>query len=168
MMRKRELEGLLNALIPHAERMLVEFGEFFPFAGVILQDGGLQTVANPEPDPNDSTEAWRQKLLAQLRKGATTGRYRAVGLVLNVEVDVPGAGATRALRVALEHESGVGYDVCIPYLREADGAVELGTAMAAQSGCQVFAYCVEPEPLPLEGEALKGAETERAQSRQQA
>lgn len=167
-MRKRELEGLLNALIPHAERMLVEFGEFFPFAGVILEDGGLQSVANPAPDPSDSTQAWRQKLLAQLREGAMTGRYRAVGLVLNVEVDVPGAGPTRALRVALEHESGVGYDVCIPYLLEASGTVELGTAMAAQSGCQVFAYCVEPEPMPLEGGSQKGAETEPAQSRQQA
>lgn len=71
------------------------------------------------------------------------GRFRACGLVLNVEVDLPGQEETsRAIRVALEHESGVGYEVFIPYWFEGDRVV-YGEALAGVGRCQVFRECLE-------------------------
>ncbi len=147
-MRKVDLEGLLNALVPHAEKQLAEYGDFFPYAGVMRQDGNLESVMPEMREGAFNLDAWRDALVDRLRQGARAGRYRATGLVLNVEMDVPGSDRVRAIRVALEHETGVGYDVYIPYWFEGPG-VSYGSAMAAEGSCQVFAYCAEPEPVPL-------------------
>lgn len=142
MMRKRELERLLSALVPHAERMLSDFGDFFPYAGVLRKDGALQGLV-PPPGLPETLEGWRDSLIGLLRTGALSGEFRATGLVLNVEVDVPGTEESRrAIRVALEHDSGVGYDVYIPYGLEGK-RVTLGEPMAAAGRCEVFLECYE-------------------------
>ena len=147
-MRKVELEGLLNALVPHAERQLAEYGDFYPFAGVMRTDGALESVA-PDPEAvTSSLDQWQEDLLEKLRAGASAGFFRATGLVLNVEVDVPGSERARAIRVALEHETGVSYDVFIPYWFES-GELGMGSAMTAEGACEVFNFCVEPEAVPL-------------------
>lgn len=141
-MRKAELEGLLNALMPHAERMLDQYGEFFPFAGALRRDGVREGVS-PTAEGSPSLEGLREGLLASLRAGVSEGRYRATGLVLNVEIDVPGQeGPSRAVRVSLEHESGVGYDVFVPYWFEG-GQLAFGEAMAEVGRCEVFRECIE-------------------------
>ena len=147
-MRKVDLEGLLNALVPHAESQLSEYGDFFPYAGVLRQDGRVESVAAELPEGAFSLDAWREGLVDRLRAGAAAGTYRATGLVLNVEVDVPGSDRVRAIRVSLEHETGIGYDVLIPYWFEGS-EVSYGTAMAAEGRCEVYNYCVEPEAVPL-------------------
>jgi hypothetical protein len=39
---KKECEKLLNALLPLAERMLKEYGEFYPYGGYMKPSGEIR------------------------------------------------------------------------------------------------------------------------------
>ncbi|MHB1413270.1 MAG: hypothetical protein ACYCXE_07980, partial [Thermoleophilia bacterium] len=43
---EHELEQLLNAVIPLAQRMLARHGQFYPFAAAVKQDGKLTFIPN--------------------------------------------------------------------------------------------------------------------------
>jgi hypothetical protein len=47
---KRESEMLMNALLPLAEKMLKEYGEFYPYAGCMKLDGSIVDIGATDPD----------------------------------------------------------------------------------------------------------------------
>ena len=46
-----EIQELLSFLLPHAERMLSEQGEFYPYAVALDTDGGMAAVAAEGREP---------------------------------------------------------------------------------------------------------------------
>ena len=46
---KQDSETLTNAILPLAERMLTEHGEFYPFGGYMKPDGAIVHVGAPIP-----------------------------------------------------------------------------------------------------------------------
>jgi hypothetical protein len=133
-----EIQELLNFLLPHAERMLSEHGEFYPYAAALDADGELSAVAadieTDDPDVGDVLVA----LHRGLRHQAAEGSIRASGIAADVTLTDPDSGETTdAVQLELDHADGDPVDIYVPYESEADG-IKFGELVAAEGRQPVF------------------------------
>jgi hypothetical protein len=133
-----EIQELLGALLPHAERMLSEHGEFYPYAMTLDSRGAIEPLApaieSDDPDVGDVLVA----LHSDLREQASEGSIRASGIAADVTLTDPDSGETTdAVQVELDHADGDAVDIYVPYETEGD-AVKFGELVAAQGREPVF------------------------------
>jgi hypothetical protein len=133
-----EIQELLNFLLPHAERMLNEHGEFYPYAAALDSGGSIEPVGpaveTDDPDVSDILVA----LHADLREQAAEGAIRASGIAADVTLTDPDSGETTdAVQLELDHAEGDALDVYVPYEREGSG-VKFGELVAAEGREPVF------------------------------
>jgi hypothetical protein len=133
-----EIQELVNFLLPHAERMLNEHGEFYPYAAAVDSAGSIEPVGpaveSDDPDVGDILVA----LHADLREQAAEGAIRASGIAADVTLTDPDSGETTdAVQIELDHAEGDALDVYVPYEREGEG-VKFGELVAAQGREPVF------------------------------
>lgn len=133
-----EAEELVNAVLPHAEGMLIEHGEFFPFGGAMTLDGDIAELAVGEEHRDSPIEAIVDALKEKLRSGADTNAYRATALVFPIQAELPGSsGDCDAVAIALDHQANFSVVLMIPYVLK-DGGVEFGEAVAQQGEQEIF------------------------------
>lgn len=113
---KSDLETMLDLLIPFAQPMLAQHGEFYPFAGVMDIHGKTRVVTGI---------ATESELMITLKKNAEQGEYRAVALCKNVRVTTS-SGVTDAIQVVLEHKNGQHLHAFLPYQMAEDKIVTYG------------------------------------------
>jgi hypothetical protein len=133
-----EIQELLNFLLPQAERMLGEQGEFYPYAAAVETDGSIEpvapAVATDNPDVGDILIA----LHNDLREQAAEGSIRASGIAADVSLTDPDSGETTdAVQIELDHAAGDAVDIYVPYER-AGPEVRFGELVAAQGREPVF------------------------------
>jgi hypothetical protein len=134
-----EIQELLNFLLPHAEQMLNEHGEFYPYAAALDSDGQLNAV-DAEVDDDDSPDVGDVLLALHegLREQAAEGAIRATGIAADVTLTDPDSGETTdAVQVELDHANADAVDVFVPYETEADG-IKFGELVAADGREPVF------------------------------
>lgn len=104
---------LLDHALREAERLLSRFGEFYPFGKAIELEGTPETVVASPEDGGDypTPESVRETLIAAL--GEHRASYRAAAITANVTA----ADGSDAVRVELEHESGVARAALFTYRR---------------------------------------------------
>lgn len=135
---KADTEALMNAVLPFAERMLTQHGEFFPFGGAMKPDGEIVNVAGYDgrerPTSNDLIE-----LLGEgFRKDAKNGRYKATAIAYDVRVTLPNTTTSSdAIAVALDHRDNYSVLVLFPYTLTA-GLLQLGEPFAEKGARNVF------------------------------
>jgi hypothetical protein len=134
-----EIQELLNFLLPQAERMLGEQGEFYPYAAAVESDGSIEPVApgvdNGDPDVGDILVA----LHKDLRDQAAEGAIRASGIAADVTLTDPDSGETTdAVQLELDHADADAVDIYVPYVSSSDG-VTFGELVAAEGREPVFA-----------------------------
>ena len=133
-----EAEELVNAVLPHAEGMLIAHGEIFPFGGAVTLDGEITQLAVDEEHRDSSAEDVVEVLKGKLRNGADTNTYRATALVFPIQAQLPGSDdETEAVAIALDHQANYSVVLIIPYALS-DGAVEFGEAVAQQGEDDMF------------------------------
>ena len=88
-MSREDLEIVLNALVPLAQRELKEHGSFPPMAAA-LDDKGELEVQIPGPGEGGETDELLALLVDSLRKGLAADGYRTVGWCVEVEAERPG------------------------------------------------------------------------------
>jgi hypothetical protein len=105
-----DLDGLLNAVMPFAERMLSEHGAFYPFGAAVGTDDEMRFLV-ADPDLGEHPEA--ADVITSLWEGVRVGRseLRAVALAGDVRV-----GDADAVRVDLEHADGIVIAALFPYV----------------------------------------------------
>ncbi len=114
---KQESEKLTNAVLPLAEKMLRQYGEFYPYGGYMKLDGTIVDVGAGDPD----TEHPKSKdliyaLRSSFREMANTNQCRAVAIVFNVAVSLPESDRkSDAVQVCVEHPDGYSAEVFFPY-----------------------------------------------------
>jgi len=122
---KSQTEHLLQALLPFAEQMLSEHGEFFPFAGALLPSGNIAPVTANDGREYPPSEDVIALLRVSLRERAETESFVASILVYDVRITPPEAtGPTDAIAVELEHRSGYVAKLFFPY-KLTDGNLKL-------------------------------------------
>ena len=134
-----EIQELLNFLLPQAERMLGEQGEFYPYAAAVESDGSIEPVApavdNGNPDVGDILLA----LHNDLREQAAEGSIRASGIAADVTLTDPDSGETTdAVQLELDHADADAVDIYVPYTSSSEG-VQFGELVAAEGREPVFA-----------------------------
>jgi hypothetical protein len=133
-----EAEELVNAVLPHAEGMLVAHGEFFPFGGALTLDGELAELSVGEEHRDSPVDLIIEELKSRLRGGAGSNTYRATALVFPIDAQLPDSSdETSAVAIELDHQSNFSVVLIIPYVLS-DGGVEFGEAIAQQGANTIF------------------------------
>jgi hypothetical protein len=135
---KDESKLLVDELLPFAQKLLSEHGEFFPFGATINVDGviGLAGAATGDDHPPSS------ELISILRgafaKKAKAGEVRAVAIAYDVLVQHPNASEkTDAVAIDIEHRDSYCVTVFFPYsLRGTE--VTFGETFTIQGACHAF------------------------------
>ena len=141
---KLETEQLMNSSLALAKDLLLQDGEFKPFASAITAHKELQHVAGVSKGERSSGEIV-ELLERSLREEADERAYEAIAIVSDVRFEVDGETEPRAaVQVTLEHRGGYCVDVIAPY-RRTDENLEYDALMAASRSGRVFAEC---RPLP--------------------
>lgn len=117
MIAKRESEALASALLPFAEKMLTQYGEFFPYGGYMKLDGEIVLAGAKDPDidrPNSNDLV--NSLRDSFKEIAPIKRYKAVAIVFNVAVRLPGSNRnSNAIQICADHIDGYSVEVFFPY-----------------------------------------------------
>ena len=135
-----ELDALFNTLLPFAQTMLREHGEFYPFGAIMTSSGEIRHVgAKMEDDDHPLSQPLIDLLTETFKNQAKKGELRAAGICYDV-VTVPlGKDQKRdAVCCCLEHYSGETVDVFVPYVKVADGEIQYGETFAAKRTGQFF------------------------------
>jgi hypothetical protein len=112
-----DLDGLLDAVLPFAEKMLGKRGGFLPYAAKVSLDGRIELVA-----AYDGTERPQSADLLDLLYSGTRAKAeaaRAAAFVSDVRLDGP--APNDGIRVELEHREGVALTVVLPYRLTGNG-----------------------------------------------
>lgn len=129
-----DLDGLVNVVLPFAQKMLQEQGEFFPF-GATVSDAGEVAMLAGKPDNSDRPSS--VSVIEIMVDGARSKRegLRAVAVCADVRLN-----GSDAIRVGLEHRDGQALAVYLPYKKKRFGrGVEIGSMQAGPSEPQVWA-----------------------------
>jgi hypothetical protein len=134
---QEDLDQLLNALLPFAQQMLGQHGEFFPFGATIRADGEVRVAAadagETRPDPEDVLAAVEDSLRADAEAGTIT----AAGTAANVVVDL-GDGPGDAIVVDLDHADGESVRVFLPYSEGESGGYVYGDLVGGRGDRRFF------------------------------
>lgn len=136
---KDDCEALMSAVLPTAERMLLEhrvfraFGSTLSAEGRITQVGGWVHAAEP-----GSTELVAE-LEASFRDGAARGELRATALLEPAVVAPPGGVELGdAIAIRLDHAEDYSIVVTFPYRFSAAGELVIDEPFAAQGARGIF------------------------------
>lgn len=116
MMPKEECEELLNLLLSFAENQLKKPGKFYPFGGVMLNNGDITATAFYDTDNEfpDSTDIIRI-LTGTHKEKAEKGEIKASGICWDAKVSLENGVQTDAMVISLEHRENYSVIVGQPY-----------------------------------------------------
>ena len=135
-----EIQELLNFLLPYAERMLTQHGEFYPYAAALGSDGELNALGTDVDDDSADVGEVLVALHEGLRERAAEGEIRASGIAADVTLTDPDSGETTdAVQVELDHADADAVDIFVPYETEGEG-IKFGELVAAEGRTPVFAH----------------------------
>ena len=149
-----EIQELLNFLLPYAERMLNQHGEFYPYAAALGSDGELNAVGTDLDDDSPDVGEVLLALHQGLREQAAEGAIRASGIAADVTLTDPDSGETTdAVQLELDHADADAVDIYVPYVSSGEG-VTFGELVAAAGREPVFSAAdgsVAPSNDGIEG-----------------
>ncbi len=122
----------MNAVLPLAEKLLTEHGEFFPYGGAMTPDGEIVSVAVYDGNENPPSSEVIDSLHKAFHTAAQNNEYKATALVYDVRVRLSNGEPSDALAIELDHESGYSVIVLIPYILS-NGQLQYGE-ISAQAG----------------------------------
>jgi hypothetical protein len=136
---KQESEVLMNAVIPVAERMLKEHGEFYPYGGCMRLDGSITHIGTSDSDTDHPRSSDLLFVLKNsFKEMASRRECKAVAVVLAVSVALPNAAEkSDAIQLNIEHADGYSVEVFFPY-RLVDGELIYGATLVQQGTHEVF------------------------------
>ena len=106
---QEDLDGLLNLVLPLAQKLLGQHGQFYPFGASVSTDGEASLTAS---DAGLGEHPQPERVLAGVYDGAraTAGENRAAAFVSDVLIN-----GSDAVQVELEHRDGIALVVLVPY-----------------------------------------------------
>lgn len=135
---KDDVEALMAALMPFAERMLTERGEFYPFAGGMKPNGEIVNVAGYDGREKPPSQDIINILKANLRADASVGTYKATAILYDVRITLPESQqVSDAIAVALDHRNDYSKTVLFPYTLER-GKVNLAAPFSERGAYSIF------------------------------
>jgi len=113
---KAESQQLMDSVLPLAEQLLSQHGEFFPYGGAMTPSGEIVNVAAYDGDEHPPSSEVISMLQSAFKSAAKSGEYKATALVYDVRVPLPETGEkSDAIAIALDHAAGYSIVVFLPY-----------------------------------------------------
>jgi len=135
---KEESQILMDAVLPLAEKLLAENGEFFPYGGAMLTNDEIISVAAYDGDDHPPSEDLISMLQQAFKAAAKKNEYKATALVYDVRVLLPESEVkSDAIAIALDHDTGYSVVVFIPY-SISNKTLEFGSIFAQAGDNDVF------------------------------
>lgn len=137
-MPKDDCAKLMNAMLPFAEEMLKERGEFYPYGGALDPSGKVVAVGVSEGSEKPQSAEVINDLKKSLTEGALTGKYTATAIIYDVRIAIPSSGEqSDAIAIRLDHRSNYSVKVFLPY-HFAGTELSLGTPFAEKGEANIF------------------------------
>jgi hypothetical protein len=134
-----DLNQLLDSLLPLAERMLAEHGEFPPFGRTMNQAGEVVALGGYDGKEHPSSQNVIEIMSQTLRQRARSGQLRAVGICYDGRTTPPGrTEKCDAVCASVEHQSGEAVNLILPYERTSKGEVQFGQKFSTPRVPQFF------------------------------
>jgi hypothetical protein len=138
-MPKEELEKLMDDILPLAQKMLKDYGEFFPYGGSMTKDGKVQQVGSSDGTEHPPSQKLIELMIESFRADAKAGRIKATAIVMDVRITLPDTDQTSdAILVRLEHIDGLSLNVFFPYSIKGKGEVVYGKTFAQKGEARIF------------------------------
>lgn len=135
---KTECEALLSAVMPFAEQMLRDYGEFAPFGSAMTPTGEVKLVAGHDQREQVLSAEVIEQLKQSFKQGACSGEYKATALTSNMKINLPSSGQKAdAIEVLLNHRDNYSVVVFFPYELK-DGALSFGETFAQNGAADIF------------------------------
>ena len=117
MSAKQESERLINTVLPLAEKMLKQHGEFYPYGGYMKPDGTIVDVGAEDSDTDHpKSKDLIYVLRSSFREMAGTNQCKVVAIVFDVAVNLPESNRkSDAIQVCVDHADGYSAEVFFPY-----------------------------------------------------
>ncbi len=137
---RQDMDTLLNVLVPFAQKMIKEKGDFFPFGASMHINGKIS------PDgAYDNNLGQSQNLIDILKKSYQTQKQedtlRASGICFDCKVNDPRENSKKkvdAIAVTFEHIKGIALIYYLPNNKGLFGKVKYGTAFACPTQKTIF------------------------------
>ena len=136
---KQEAEILMNELLPVAQKMLLNYGEFFPYGGYMKPDGeivhvGAKDTATDRPKSKDLIAI----LQNSLREIVRNRQCKVVAIAYDVIVTLPKSNRrSNAIQVCVDHAKNYSAEIFFPY-QISNGEVVVGDAFAQEGSYSLF------------------------------
>jgi hypothetical protein len=136
---KEESERLMNAMLPLAEKMLREYGEFYPYGGYMKADGEIVDMGATDPDTcRPKSKDLIYVLRSSFQEMARANQCKAIAIVVDVAVNLPDSDQkSDAIQVCLEHMGGYSVEVFFPY-QIVNKEITYGETFAQQRRREIF------------------------------
>jgi len=138
---KGDLGALARPLFEKSEMLLRERGDFLPHAAVLTSEGRVSLLGAMCNTKDGFANSWHILPLVHdgLRSMAAERDIAAVGVAERVDA-IPGAGATRAVKVLLEHQRGLAIAFFMPILRDEQDRLAFGRVITLFTESEVNAW----------------------------
>ena len=133
---KQQIEGLMNELVPFAEKMLAEHRGFHPFGGYLDRSGKVVHVGVKPTSGNATASDRVEMLVGDFRKKVARGLVMACAIVTDVAFPLEDGSTGDAIKLFLEHREGYCAEVFVRY--EIIGDVVEAKNTVAQQGDPMF------------------------------
>lgn len=111
----KQCEALVRTLVPFAEKMICEHGDFRPFGGVVDSGGIIHLVGMWERVDRRPSEMIRD-LHGTMVRNAGAGEILAAAILYDVRATPPGTKTNMdAIAVDVDHYTGISQTVIYPY-----------------------------------------------------
>jgi hypothetical protein len=136
---KEDSERLMNAILPVAERMLTQHGEFYPFGGYMKPDGAIVHVGAADSDTDrPKSKDLIYVLRSSFQEMARTSQCKATAIVLDVAVTLPKSNLkSDAIQFCVEHADGYSVEIFFPY-QIIDNRIVYDQTFAQQGKLEIF------------------------------
>ncbi|HEY2116356.1 MAG TPA: hypothetical protein VGJ51_14765 [Candidatus Angelobacter sp.] len=136
---KQESERLMNHMLPLAEKMLRQYGEFYPYGGYMKLDGMIVDVGAEDPDTDHpKSRDMIYVLRSSFQEMASARQCKAVAIVFDVAVTLPESDRkSDAIQVCIEHVDGYSAEVFFPY-EIVNKEIAYGKTFAQQGKYEIF------------------------------
>jgi hypothetical protein len=128
----------MNSVLPFAEQMLRDYGEFLPFGGAMRTTGELVSVSGYTEDEHPPSAEVIRLIKDGFIDAVRKREFKATALVYDVRITLPSAAEkSDAIAVSLNHRDDYSVIVIFPYKLES-GKVSIGAALAQKGEADIF------------------------------
>jgi len=132
---------LVENAVAVGRTLLAKEGAFHPFAFFVTDDGRVQRVSPKQDVRLPSPDEVLALLQQSFRERAEAGECRAVAVVADVVIALPGGGQSDALQVSIEHRDGYCANFFHPYERNTKGTLRFLEPISSPRKGIVFPEC---------------------------